>query len=505
MSPDPTLQSENHLAYFIADTLRQIDLRSLYQRYEGDGRRNRPYHPVMMLTLLVYAYATGVFSSRQIARKIDEDVAFRVLAGGNRPDFRTLNGFRGEHIEQFKKLFVEVVRLAKRMGLLKLGTVALDGTKVKANASKHKAMSYQRLGEEEERLEAEIQQLIERAEQIDAAEDEQYGDASGEEIPSELSRRESRVAKIREAKAALEAEQAEADRAQGRGPDDDRAAGGERTPGGRSKYKRKFGEPKPKAQCNFSDPESKIMKTGGGFEQCYNAQAVVEEGGQLIVAATVGSNAADNGYLVELVDEVKTNTGRKPRRVLADAGYKSEENFEQLEQRKIRGYVALGRESGRSANEGERGGDRADAQAAAGPTGTPAISTKKGAGGTGVRVGEAGVGISGIFDAGVSERARRMELGDSGVEPAADGANESVGASSVRRANRGRAGVRLRSEPPETGRPATSTGARCEPKKPNHRPHPRHEFSAGQTPSPLISTHAHERARGALPPGHCTV
>ena len=195
------------------------------------------------------------------------------------------------------------------------------------------------------------------------------------------------------------------------------------------------------------------MKTGGGFEQCYNAQAVVEEGGQLIVAATVGSNAADNGYLVELVDEVKTNTGRKPRRVLADAGYKSEENFEQLEQRKIRGYVALGRESGRSANEGERGGDRADAQAAAGPTGTPAISTKKGAGGTGVRVGEAGVGISGIFDAGVSERARRMELGDSGVEPAADGANESVGASSVRRANRGRAGGSIAERAARNGTP----------------------------------------------------
>ena len=168
---------ENHLAYFIADTLRQIDLRPLYQRYEGDGRRNRPYHPVMMLTLLVYAYATGVFSSRKIARKIDEDVAFRVLAAGNRPDFRTLNRFRAEHLEPFKKLFVEVVRLAKRMGLLKLGTVALDGTKVKANASKHKAMSYQRLQEEEARLAAEIQQLIERAERINAAEDEQYGDA----------------------------------------------------------------------------------------------------------------------------------------------------------------------------------------------------------------------------------------------------------------------------------------------------------------------------------------
>ena len=338
---------ENHLAYFIADTLQQIDLRPLHQRYQGDGRRNRPYHPVMMLTLLVYAYATGVFSSRKIARKIDEDVAFRVLAGGNRPDFSTINRFRAEHLKEFKKLFVEIVRLAKRTGLLKLGTVALDGTKVKANASKHKAMSYQRLGEEEERLAAEIQQLIERAEQIDAAEDELYGEARGDEIPAELSRRESRVQKIREAKAALEAEQAAADRARGRGPDDDRAAGGERPQGGRSKYKRAFGEPEPKAQRNFSDPDSKIMKTGGGFEQCYNAQAVVEEGGQLIVAATVGSNAADNGYLVELVDDVKTNTGRKPRRVLADAGYRGEQNFEQLEQRKIRGYVALGRESGR--------------------------------------------------------------------------------------------------------------------------------------------------------------
>ena len=337
---------ENHLAYFIADTLGQIDLSPLHKRYQGDGRRNRPYHPVMLLTLLVYAYATGVFSSRKIARKIDEDIAFRVLAAGNRPDFRTINRFRAEHLKEFKKLFVEIVRLAKRTGLLKLGTVALDGTKVKANASKHKAMCYQRLGEEEERLAAEIQQLIERAEQIDAAEDELYGEARGDEIPAELSRRESRIAKIREAKAALEAEQAEADRAKGRRPDDERVASGERPQAGRSKYKREFGLPEPKAQRNFSDPESKIMKTGRGFEQCYNAQAAVEEGEQLIVAATLGANAADNGYLIELVDEIKNNTGSKPRRVLADAGYKGERNFEELEQRKIRGYVALGRESG---------------------------------------------------------------------------------------------------------------------------------------------------------------
>ena len=354
---------ENHLAYFISDTLDQLDGSALHLRYEGDGRRRQPYHPEMMLKLLVYAYATGVFSSRKIARKIDEDVAFRVLAAGNRPDFRTINSFRGEQLEMFKKLFVEVVRLARRTGLLKLGTVALDGTKVKANASKHKAMSYERMQKEEARLAREIQQLIERAERIDAAEDELYGaDSTGDEIPEELERRASRIAKIREAKAALEAEQAAADRAQGRRPDDDRIAGGQRPQGGRSKHKREFGVPQPKAQRNFTDPESRIMKTGKGFEQCYNAQAVVEEGKQLIVAATVGANAADNGYLSELLDEVKNNTGRKPRRVLADAGYKGETNFEEFERRKIRGYVALGRETSKGGETQTKAGGEATAR-----------------------------------------------------------------------------------------------------------------------------------------------
>ena len=327
---------ENHLAYFISDTLDQLDLSALHQ----------PYHPTMLVKVLVYAYATGVFSSRRIAGKLIDDVALRLLAAGNQPDFRTINRFRQQHLETFGELFVEIVRLAQKMGLVKLGTVALDGTKIKANASKHKAMSYQRMKEEEQRLEKEIQQLIEKAQQTDAAEDELYGpDKSGDELPPELQRREQRLEKIREAKQALEQEQAEKDKQQGRHPGDGKVASGKRPQGGRSKFKREFGEPKPQAQRNFTDPESRVMKSKQGFEQCYNAQAVVEEGSQLIVAQQVGQNAADNGSLIEMVDQVEQNTGSKPECLLADAGYRGEANFLALEQRKIEAIVALRRES----------------------------------------------------------------------------------------------------------------------------------------------------------------
>ena len=337
--------AEDHLAYFISDTIDALDLSRLYERYEGDGRRNRPYHPAMLLKVLVYCYATGVFSSRRIAAKLMEDVALRVLAAGNRPDFRTINRFRQQHLETFGELFVEVVRLARRMGLVKLGTVALDGTKVRANASKHKAMSYERMQAEERRLEQEVRALLERAQQIDLAEDELYGaEHSGDELPEELRRREQRLAKIREAKRALEAEQAGQDQSRGRRAGDGKAASGKRSQGGVSKFQREYGEPPPKRQRNFTDPQSRIMKLQQGFEQCYNAQAVVEEGRQLIVAQQVGQNAADNGVLLELVDEVERNTGSKPQRVLADAGYRSEENFAGLEGRQIEGLVALGRE-----------------------------------------------------------------------------------------------------------------------------------------------------------------
>jgi transposase len=276
---------ENHLAYFISDTLDQLDLSALHQPYQGDGRRNQPYHPTMLVKVLVYAYATGVFSSRKIAGKLVDDVALRLLAAGNQPDFRTINRFRQQHLETFGELFVEIVRLAQKMGLVKLGTVALDGTKVKANASKHKAMSYQRMKEEEQRLEKEIQQLIEKAQQTDAAEDELYGpDKSGDELPPELQRREQRLEKIREAKQALEEEQAEKDKQQGRHPGDGKVASETRPQGGCSKFKREFGEPKPQAQRNFSDPESRIMKSKQSFEQCYNAQAAVDAEHQLVVA-----------------------------------------------------------------------------------------------------------------------------------------------------------------------------------------------------------------------------
>ena len=250
-----------------------------------------------------------------------------------------------------------MLRLAQKMGLVKLGTVALDGTKIKANASQHKAMSYQRMKEEEQRLEEEIQQLLEKAQQTDAAEDELQGPKnSGDELPEELRRREQRLETIRAAKASLEAEQAEKDKQKGREPGDGKVASGKRPPGGRSKFKREFGEPEPKAQRNFSDPESRIMKSKQSFQQCYNAQAVVEEGHQLIVAQEVGQSSADHGSWAPLVDQVKQNTGRKLQRVLADAGYKGEKNCQALEQRKIRGFVAQGRESRQQEGPADSGG-----------------------------------------------------------------------------------------------------------------------------------------------------
>ena len=337
---------QDHLVYFISDTLDQLDLSALRQPYQGDGRRNQPYHPTMLVKVLVYAYATDVFSSRRIASKLVDDVALRLLAAGNQPDFRTINRFRQQHLETFGELFVQVVHLAQKMGLVKLGTVALDGTKIKADASKHKAMSYQRMKEEEQQLEKEIQQLIEKAQQTDAAEDELYGpDKSGDELPPELQRREQRLEKIREAKQALEEEQAENDTRKGRYSGDGRVASGTRPQGGHSKFKWEYGEPEPTAQRNFTDPESRIMKSKQSFQQCYNAQAVVEEGSQLIVAREVGQNGADYGSLIEMVDQVEKNTGSKPACLLADAGYPSEENFLALEERKIEGIVALQRES----------------------------------------------------------------------------------------------------------------------------------------------------------------
>ena len=257
---------ENHRAYFISETIDQLDLSALHRCCQGDGRRNQPYHPTMLVKVLIYAYARGVFSSHKIAAKLIEDVALRVPAAGNWPYFRTINCLRQQHLATFGRLFVAVVQLARKMGLVKLGTVALDGTKVKANASKHKAMSYQRMKEEEQRLEEEIRQLLEQAQQTDQADDELYGaDQRGDELPEELPRREQRLEKIRAAKQELEAEQAARDRQKGRREGDGKLAAGNRPQGGRSKYKREFGRPPPRAPRNFTDPAEPHHEVPAGF------------------------------------------------------------------------------------------------------------------------------------------------------------------------------------------------------------------------------------------------
>lgn len=331
---------EGHLAFFVSETVDALDLSALYERYEGDGRRNQPFDPRMMVKVLLYAYATGTFSSRKIARKLEEDVAYRVLAVENFPAHRTICEFRQLHLEAFGKLFVQVVKIAREAGLVKLGALVIDGSKVKANASKHKAMSYDRMLKEEKRLRGEIAALTTKAEAVDATEDRELGrEMRGDELPQELQRREQRLEKILAAKARLEARQAEQDRAKGRSEDDDRKS----LRGGR-KFKRDFGVPPEKAQDNFTDPESRIMKTSSGYDQCYNGQVAVDEGSQLIVATALTNNAADNAELIPLLDAVETQLEARPQQVLADAGYRSEETFQALEMRGIDAYISLGLE-----------------------------------------------------------------------------------------------------------------------------------------------------------------
>ena len=336
---------EGHLAHHVSDLVDGLDLTAFYAPYEGDGRRNAPYDPRMMVKVLLYAYATGVFSSRGIARALEEDVAFRVLAAGNFPQHRTLCEFRRRHLEDFQALFVEVVRLAQELGLVRLGKLSVDGTKVRANASKRKAMSYDRMQEAERRLEGEIAALLRQADETDETEDACLGaEIRGDELPAELRRREERLAAIRAAKARLEAAARAADDARGRQP------GQDRNPKGGPPYKRAYGEPDEKAQSNFTDPESSIMKTSNeGFQQCYNAQVAVDGEHQLVVATGLTANASDQGELPVLLDTVNETFDAQPATVLADAGYCNERDLTDLEQRGIDGYVAAGREGKQAA------------------------------------------------------------------------------------------------------------------------------------------------------------
>lgn len=331
---------EGHLAYFISDTVDALDLSCFHARYAGGGPRNQPFHPAMMVKVLLYGYATGVFSSRKLAKRLHEDVAFRVLAAGNFPAHRTLCDFRALHLEELSGLFIQVVKLARECGLVKLGTIAVDGTKVKANASRHKAMSYKRMRKAEAELEAQIKALLERARQTDESEE---GEAELD-VPAEIARREARLEVIEAAKARLEARQREADTQRGRSPDDDRRPRGpDGTPRG-GRYKREFGVPADTDQESFTDPDSRIMKhAGGGFEQSYNAHTAVDADQRIIVAAELISNAADSDRLPVLLSRIEADLGQLPQQALADAGFRSEKVFEQLADLPCEMIVSLGR------------------------------------------------------------------------------------------------------------------------------------------------------------------
>jgi transposase len=315
---------DDHLAFFVNDLVDALDLSAITAVYEREDRGQPPYHPAMMTKLVVYGYCVGVFSSRKIARRLVEDVAFRVLAAGNTPDFRTISDFRKIHLSALEGLFTQVLRLAREAGAVHVGRVAVDGSKVKANASKHKAMSYDRMPEREATLAAEVRHLLSQAEATDAQEDAMHGSRPGrEDVPAELRRRETRIARIREAKRVLE-ERAKAQADAAAKPTESAT-------------------PADKAQYNFTDPESRIMKGPDGFVQAYNAQIVVESVCQLIVGHAVTQDANDKQQLTPMIEAVVEQFGDRPTEVLADSGYCSEANLTALATADLDLYLATGR------------------------------------------------------------------------------------------------------------------------------------------------------------------
>jgi transposase len=311
------------LARFVGDLVEGLELSAIEDSYDEE-RGYPPYHPRMMVKVLLYAYATGTYSSRRIAAKLEDSVAFRFLAAGNQPDFRTISDFRKRHGEALSELFGQVLRLCQKAGLVKLGRVAVDGTKIKANASKHKAMSYGRMKSAEAALQREADELLRRAEQADEEEDRRYGkDRRGDELPEELAHRESRLKRIREAMAALKAEAKEKARAEGRDP--------------------RKAEPEDRAQRNFTDPESSIQKQGRNYIQGYNAQVAVDEKAQVIVSQHVTSVQPDVNELLPVVKRIPKLLRAKPKQVLADAGYWSDANVKALEKMGMDPFIATQR------------------------------------------------------------------------------------------------------------------------------------------------------------------
>ena len=317
----------DHLAYFIDNVVDQLDLREVFASYEGT-KGQPPYHPQMMVKVWLYGYCVGIRSSRKLERALHEEVGFRMLSGNQQPDYWTLSEFRRRHLGALRGLFLQTVKLAQRAKLVKLGQVAIDGTKLKANASKHKAMSYTRMEKEEKRLGEEIRSYFEEVETTDRSEDERYGSKRGDELPEHLKTEKERLDVIRKAMAQLE-EEARRKAAAKQQKRQEKA-----NKEGRSYHPRNDpndAKPLPKAQRNFTDPDSRIMKSADkAFIQGYNAQAAVDVDSQIIVAAQLSNQAADGPHLVGMVEQVEQATGRRPQEVLADAGYFSEDNVTTL-------------------------------------------------------------------------------------------------------------------------------------------------------------------------------
>jgi transposase len=342
----------DHLARFILDTVEELDLSAIFAPYERESRGYPPHHPRMMVALLLYAYCVGVPSSRKIEKRCHEDVAFRVIAANTAPDHSRVSEFRRRHLEALAALFIEILRMCQAQGLVKLGHVALDGTKMKANASKHKAMSYERMKKEDERLKQKVAELLRTAEDADAEEDALYGkDRRGDELPPELARAEGRRERIREMLKKLKAEAKEqaaaiaAEEKNKKSDSDDEPPPSGATPLPTHKVPAtKKGVPKPKAQRNFTDGESRIMKTGDGFIQGYNAQAAVDEENQIIVAQAVTNQPPDVEHFIPMVEQAMANCGERPGATSADAGYFSEANVVWAENQGINPHIATGKQ-----------------------------------------------------------------------------------------------------------------------------------------------------------------
>jgi transposase len=337
--------AKDHLARFVlALVMEELDLIEVTAAYSSE-KGQPPFDPHMMTALLLYAYCRGIYSSRRIAQACRERVDFMSIAALDPPDFRTVSSFRKRHLKALAGLFVQVLRLCEKAGLVKLGHVALDGTKIKANASKHKAMSYERMEKRAAELEAEVAKWLSSAEAADAGEDRLHGrDKTGEEMPDWAADKKRRAETIRAAKAELEAEAeaaAEEEAKEEAAAEEKRQAEGRKKPG--PKAAPPSGKPDPKAQKNFTDPESRIMKSKDGFVQAFNAQAAVDAGAQIVVAQGVTQDANDKHQLVPMTDAIETNLGRKPGQLSADSGYCSNANIEALETRGIDGYIAPGR------------------------------------------------------------------------------------------------------------------------------------------------------------------